>query len=248
MIWGKIIGALLGFVLGHNSPLGALVGLVIGHWVDKKLSAQAGQAKTVFRRLEQRQQLFTVSVVTLAAKLAKIDGHVVRAEIDAFKTAIAIPPAQRASIAALYDEAKKDSAGYEDHARRLADAFADNPLLLAEVLAMLHRIALADGALAPEERTFLETVAGIFGLTGRRFGDEAPRAPSEENDPYAVLGVPRTASSAEIKAVWRKLTREHHPDTMIAKGVPKEYVDRATSRMAAINAAYDRIRAERGED
>jgi DnaJ like chaperone protein len=253
MIWGKIIGALAGFKVG--GPLGALVGALVGHWVDTHVFG-GGKARATFgrstfgwgaaermRRAQERQAVFSTSVVNLAAKLAKVDGTVRREEIEAFKAQFAIPPGQVAAVAAIYDQAKQSADGYEPHARRLAEAFSDEPLLLIEVLNALHRIALADGRLHPAEQEFLQRVAVIFGLAGRPFAEDRPA----DDSPYEVLGVAREASSGEIKTAWRKLTREHHPDTLMAKGMPKEYIDLATKKMAEINAAYDRIRAERGE-
>ena len=238
--WGKLIGAVLGFVLLHG-PLGALVGLIVGHWLDMRFTP-----KTKASRLAaERQQIFTTSVVALAAKLAKADGAVVREEVDAFKASFAIPQAQMSAIADLWDQSKLDPAGYEPYARRLAGAFADTPQLLLEVLWALNRIALADGLLHPAERAFLAHVGAIFGLGERQFASQASEMAGD--DPYAVLAVPRSASPAEIKAAWRKLTREHHPDTLMAKGMPQEYIDLATRKMAEINAAYDRIRTERGD-
>ena len=67
-----------------------------------------------------------------------------------------------------------------------------------------------------------------------------------EPDPYAVLGLGRDASDAEVRAAWRRLVREHHPDRLIAQGVPEEMLKQANARLAAINAAYDRIAKERG--
>lgn len=245
MVWGKIIGALIGFALGHGL-MGAVIGVVVGHWVDVRVFGKNKRPPPRTNHDAQmtfRQQVFSTSVVNLAAKLAKVDGAVTREEVDAFKMAFAIPPAQRAGVGALYDQAKRDAGGYEIHAQRLADAFADAPVVRAEVLEALHRIALADGALHPSEKIFLDRVATIFGLTGRNFS-----APSVDRaDPYAVLGVARGAPMSEIKAAWRRLTREHHPDTLMAKGMPSDYIDLATKKMAAINAAYDSIRAERGD-
>ncbi len=246
MIWGKLIGVMLGFVLGHGL-LGAIVGLIVGHWFDthvfghgkRQLAASPGNRNT------ERQRIFSTAVVNLAAKLAKVDGAVTREEVDAFKAQFSIPPTQMAAIAAMYDEAKRDPSGYEIHARRLAEEFAGETTLLSEVLEALHRIALADGAMHPAERRFLETVASIFGILGRHFAEQATDLP--DRDPYAVLGVARAATMNEIKATWRRLTREHHPDTLMAKGMPPEYIELATKKMAAINAAYDSIRAERGE-
>jgi len=55
-----------------------------------------------------------------------------------------------------------------------------------------------------------------------------------------VLGVPPTAGQATIKAAWRKLARQHHPD--LARNDPAA-AERATRRMAEINRAYAELRA-----
>ena len=51
-----------------------------------------------------------------------------------------------------------------------------------------------------------------------------------------MLDVRHDASADEIKARWRELAREHHPDRAGADSVER---DRLTTRMARINAAYD---------
>jgi len=258
MIWSVIIGALLGLKLGGFPAM--VLGAFVGYWIRSSLfprakrsrptqtngraARAAAAAAEALRQSIERQQIFTTSVVSLAAKMAKIDGAVTRDEIDAFKTAFNIPPSQSATIAALYDEAKRDPSDFEAHARRLARCFGNTPQVLADVLGALNSIALADGTLHPAERDFLQRVAEIFGLAGRRFASQPDEI--SNGDAYAVLGVAHGAAMPEIKAAWRKLTREHHPDTLMAKGMPQEYIDLATKKMATINAAYDRIRTERG--
>jgi len=65
-------------------------------------------------------------------------------------------------------------------------------------------------------------------------------------DPYQVLGLSRKVSDDEIKKTYRTLIRENHPDTLIAQGMPQEFIDVANEKMAAINAAYDAVEKERG--
>jgi DnaJ like chaperone protein len=240
MVWGKIIGALAGLALGH-SPLGMLAGAVAGHWVDLALARrQAGPEQ------RRRKQLFLTAVTCLAAKLAKCDGPVTREEVDAFKAQFRFRDQEKPMVARLFDEAKLDPAGFEPHARSLADNFAGEPFLLAEIFGALFRIAVVDGGPNEAEQRFLQSVAEIFGVAFQgAFQEPPPRKP--ESDPYAVLNVARSAPMSEIKAAWRRLSREHHPDSLIAKGVPEDYVALATKKMAAINAAYDQIRHERGE-
>jgi DnaJ like chaperone protein len=242
MIFGKIIGAMVGFRIAALP--GLLIGLILGHLVDGWL-AKSGFSASSLNPWAKRQQLFTDCVIALSAKLAKVDGPVSRAEVDAFKSEFRIAQGQLRTVGILYDKAKRTAEGYEPYAQRLGSAFADAPVLLAGVLDALRRIALADGPMQPTESEFLTRVATAFRLGSAR-GAAAASVVAEE-DPYATLGVARTATLEEIKLAWRELVRQHHPDTLTAKGLPKEYVELATRKMAAINAAYDRIRAERGE-
>jgi len=50
----------------------------------------------------------------------------------------------------------------------------------------------------------------------------------------------------ELKSHYRKLVVENHPDKLMARGVPKEFVAIATEKIAAINEAYGLIAKERG--
>ncbi len=244
MIWGKIIGAMVGLALGH-SPLGMIAGAVLGHWADVRLARYFPNADQARRR-----DVFATGVSGLAAKLAKVDGPVTREEVDAFKEQFRFADGQMSHVASVYDEAKKDPSGFEPYAQGLAEHFASEPFLLAEIFAALYRIAAVDGGINQAEQMFLQRVAEIFGLAYHSFSEPPPfMRPRAARDisPYQILGVDPQASSSDIKAAWRRLTREHHPDTLMAKGVPADYVEKATQKMAEINAAYDKIRQERGE-
>jgi DnaJ like chaperone protein len=243
-IWGKIIGGVAGYALG--GPLGALIGGLAGHVYDAK------KRDTKEELAEQRQIAFTVAIVTLAAKMAKADGVVTRDEINVFKTIFNIPSTELDDVGTLFNAARQDAEGYEPYARQIALLFVKEKPVLEEVLGALHMIALADGVLHPAEQAYLRKVAGIFGFSTREFEricaehNIPPVQSAPKIDPYTVLGVERKASIEEIKAAWRKLVRENHPDTLIAQGMPKEFIDMANGKMAAINDAWDRIRRERG--
>jgi DnaJ like chaperone protein len=237
-IWGKVIGGMAGFALG--GPLGALLGAVAGHAVDRM---RGGGAATG----EDRRLAFTIAVIVLSAKMAKADGHVSRDEIAAFKRVFHIPPDEMQDVGRLFDEARQDSRGFEPYAEQIARLFAREPALLEELLGSLFHIAMADGRLHPEELDYLRRIAVIFGFDARVFERiRASLGESEDEDPYTVLGLNRGASDAELKRVYRDLSRENHPDSLIAQGMPKEFIDLANGKMAAINAAHDRIRRERG--
>lgn len=241
MIWGKVIGALAGLALGRT-PLSVLAGIALGHMADLRLAR-------IFPNKEQtrRRDVFATAVSALSAKLAKVDGPVTREEVDIFKEQFRFGSGQMGLVAKIYDEAKKDPYGFEPYAQALADNFAAEPFLLAEILGALHRIAAVDGGVNQAELIYLQRVAEIFGLSYQSYGAPPPRSRPVDASPYMVLGVKPSASMKEVKESWRRLTREHHPDTLIAKGVPPDYVELATKKMAEINAAYDKIRQERGE-
>jgi DnaJ like chaperone protein len=249
--WGKILGGVAGFAMG--GPLGALVGAALGHAADSgalngarpRLAGPADLAAF----LGNRETLFAIAVVVLSAKLAKCDGPVKREEIDAFKRLFRIPPENLAEVGRLFDEARSTHEGFEPFADRLGEAFGDNRGLLEEVLAALFAIARADGPVNRAEAAYLGAVHLRFGLDRAawdRARGAAPRGLEAAPDPYAVLGLTRQATDDEVRATWRRLMRENHPDSLAARGVPPEFVQKAHEKVAEINAAWDRIKRERG--
>jgi DnaJ like chaperone protein len=253
-IWGKIIGGMAGFAMG--GPVGALFGAAMGHAADegnlngfsfagRPLPFESTHAAAMLGR---RDQIFAVGVTVLAAKLAKCDGPVGRVEIDAFRRSFAIPEGSVAEVGRLFDSARESAAGFESYAVQMGQAFSDNPGILEQVLAGLYQIARADGPVNAAEADFLSRVAHGFGLdlaAAQRAGRGGAMAGSPVEDPYAVLGLKPQASREEIRARWKTLMRENHPDTLSAKGVPAAMVKQASDRVARINAAYDAIKRER---
>jgi DnaJ like chaperone protein len=249
--WGKILGGVAGFAMG--GPVGGLFGMALGHAADNgaipNLSGRAIPFDTarIAALLGRRDQLFAIGVTVLAAKLAKCDGPVSRVEIDAFKASFRVPEPNVREIGRLFDNARQTSEGYFAYAQQLGEAFADNRGLLEQVLAGLHQIARADGPINASESKFLANVATAFGLDpsaaerARRGGPQA----RPEVDPYSVLGVTRAASNDDIRARWKTLMRENHPDSLASQGVPPDFIAAASARVATINAAYDIIKRER---
>lgn len=250
-IWGKIIGGAAGFAMG--GPLGALLGTLAGHAVDRSnaeentAAAQRGDDGTLDDRQATRQIAFTIAVIALGAKMAKADGTVSRAEVAAFKQVFKIPPKEVKNVARVFDQAKRDVAGFDAYARQLAQMFDERHPVLEELIDGLFHIARADGEVHEAEIAFMRDVAAIFGFGDADFARirEANLGP-DEADPYTMLGVRREQPDEDIRAAWRKLSRENHPDRLVADGLPPEFVDLANEKMAAINAAYDRIAKERG--
>ena len=237
-IWGKIIGGVGGFALG--GPLGALVGAVAGHAVDR-LRSDDGEGD------QARQTAFTVAVIALSAKMAKADGQVTRDEIDAFREVFHVPPAEVKNVGRIFDLARKDARGFEPYARQVARMFASNPAVLEELLDALFHIAKADKVMHPSELDYLKSVAEIFNFSENEFKRiRAGHLGAEAADPYTVLGVSHNADEAEIHAAWRKLIRENHPDSLIAQGMPQDFIDVANDKRAAINGAWDAVQRQRG--
>lgn len=243
-IWGKVIGGVAGFALG--GPLGALMGGVAGHAVDKMREGADGDGIGA----QAKQVAFTMAIVVLSAKMAKADGHVSREEINAFKEVFHVPPDEMSKVGKLFDEAKKEAEGFEPYARQIALLFKNEPAVLEELLGALIHIAKADGVVHDKEMEFLAAVAQIFGYDQAGFDRVKARfmagASKSEDDPYVILGVEPSATDDEVKKAYRKLIRENHPDTLMAQGLPQEFVDLATEKMARINAAYDQIEKSRG--
>lgn len=194
-----------------------------------------------------RQVAFTIGVIALAAKMARVDGEVTRAEIEAVRALFQVPPGEERNLERFFNLAKRDAAGFETYARQVAKLFPDAPEILESVLEGLFDIAKADGKIGAAEAGYLAKVAEIFGLSANRF--ERARAASlgvVECEPCIVLGIDPFATDEQVREAWLRQVKANHPDRLIAQGLPEEAIKVANRKMALINDAYDRLRRERG--
>ena len=146
------------------------------------------------------------------------------------------------NVSRIFNLAKQDIVGYETYADQLASLLKDNDKLLEDVLEGLFHIAVADGVFHANEERFLAEIAKRFGFSDVEFSYiKARHTGSSKDDPYAVLGISAEISAEALKVHYRKLVAENHPDKMIARGVPPEFVSMATKKIAAINAAYETV-------
>lgn len=262
--WGKVVGGAMGFALG-GGPLGAILGVLAGHAYDSReeiglFAFEAGDWRSrLFGGDNQplTQDPYTMGVITLGAKLAKADGRVTRAEIDAFKRAFKVTPKQEEQVGQLFDIARRSADGFEPQAFLLAQHFRTHPIMLEQILSSLFEVAAADGpVLTSIESRFLKRVAYIFNMGPEDFtriaasakvrlpGDDAPK--EQVSEPFATLGLSEKASNDTIKSTYRDLIRKHHPDRLAGRGATPEQLAAADERMKRINAAYDTVSRQRG--
>jgi DnaJ like chaperone protein len=233
--------------LSFGGPLGHLlarIGEHLPHW--HHLTTDPDGNPTDNGHGDPRHRVtFTIAVIALGAKMAKADGEVTRDEVAAFNEVFSVPPGEEAHMRAIFDLARRSTHGFESYARQVGRLFADNRAVLEDLLGGLFHIALADGALCAAEDAYLHEVARIFGLDDTEYrrirATHAGPLHEEPEDPHAVLGVALDASADEIRVAYHRLVRETHPDALISQGLPPELLERATARIARINAAHDRL-------
>jgi len=233
-IWGNLVGGFIGF--SFAGPIGALIGSIIG---GKISSARRGGFQQSFA---QSQQIFVISLVILTAKLAKADGQVSKEELIAIKEKLKIPDHEIDQVGKIFNKAKEDSLGYEPYAKQIAQIYQNNPAVLDEVINILFYIAEADGKVSNSELAMIKNIAQIFNLTDIQFeGIKESRKGSDKLNPYIVLGCTSNDDFATIRKKYLQLSKEHHPDALISKGVPKEVIEESKKKMRAINSAFDKI-------
>ena len=261
---GKLIGAIVGFLLFRH-PLGIVIGGFFGHlWDIGALRPPAAKSAP---------GSFIAPLFALAGAIAKSDGRVSEQEIAATENLMArmqLSSDQRASAIDRFNAGKQP--GFEVHLaiadlKSWAGGRRDHAFLLHD---MLLDVVYAEGPLAPNKFTLVRKLCWSLGVHDRelaalaamrgyayaaygadsgpdwqsRTGGEEPRRGPAGKDPYAVLGLAREANEREIKRAYRKLISQHHPDKL--GDVPDELKRRAEERAREINAAYEKIQAERG--
>ena len=233
-IWGSLLGGVIGFSLG--GPFGALLGSFLGGKISNISSSNT------FGNQQNSQQIFALSLIILSAKLSKADGRVSKEELIAVKEKLQIPDSEIDQVAKIFNKAKDESTGYEPYAKQIAEIFKGNQNVLEEVINILFYIAEADGHVSNEEESMIANIAFIFGLSQNQYESiKETRKSSDKLNPYIVLESQPTDDLKSIRKKYIKLSKEHHPDLLISKGVPIEVINESKNKMRAINAAWDQI-------
>ena len=233
-IWGSLIGGMIGFSLG--GPFGMLLGSLIGGKVSR------ARARGGFNAQAQGQRIFALSLIVLSAKLSKADGQVSREELIAVKDKLKIPESELDQVGKIFNQAKEESTGYEPYAKQIAQFYKGNINVLEEVINILFYIAEADGNVSESELNMIQHIAQIFGLNQSQFNSiKESRKSSDKLNPYIVLESKPEDELRDIRKKYLKLSKEHHPDLLLSKGVPQEVIDESKKKMRAINSAWDQI-------
>ena len=233
-IWGSLLGGVIGFSLG--GPFGALLGSFLGGKISRISSSSS------FTSQQNSQQIFALSLIILSAKLSKADGRVSKEELIAVKDKLQIPDSEIDQVAKIFNKAKDESTGYEPYAKQISEIFKGNQNVLEEVINILFYIAEADGHVSNEEESMIANIAFIFGLSQNQYESiKESRKSSDKLNPYIVLESQPTDDLKSIRKKYIKLSKEHHPDLLISKGVPNEVINESKNKMRAINAAWDQI-------
>ena len=235
-IWGSLIGGMVGFSLG--GPFGMLLGSLIGGKISRARSRDGGN----FGSFAQPQQIFALSLIVLSAKLSKADGQVSKEELIAVKEKLKIPENEIENVGKIFNKAKEESTGYEQYARQISQIYKNNPNVLEEVINILFYIAESDGNVSHSELVMIQNIAQIFGLNQSQFDSiKESRKSSDKLNPYIVLESKPEEDLQSIRKKYLKLSKEHHPDILMSKGVPKEVIEESKKKMRAINSAWDQI-------
>jgi len=178
----------------------------------------------------------------LSAKLSKSDGQVSKEELVAVKDKLKIPENELDQVGKIFNKAKEESTGYEPYAQQIAQIYKGNLNVLEEVINILFYIAEADGNVSQSEFQMIEKIAQIFGLNEVQFNSiMESRKSSDKINPYIVLESNPDDSIENIRKKYLKLSKEHHPDLLMSKGVPQEVINESKAKMRAINSAWGQI-------
>jgi DnaJ like chaperone protein len=257
--WGKILGGAFGMMLG--GPIGALLGVAMGHNFDKGLSQTANQSG--FGRQERTQTMFYTATFSVMGHVCKADGQVTDDEIALAKQVMQqmdMGAEQRKAAIGLFNEGKKDSFPLNDVIKQFKQEIGFRPNLLRMFIEVQIMAAYADGVMHSAERNVLLNICQLLNISKHEFdhlcamiggmGGGSYNTGRKDGSPslkqaYAILDVQESATASEIKKAYRRLLSQHHPDKLVAKGLPEEMMKVATDRTHEIRKAYEVIKKER---
>jgi DnaJ like chaperone protein len=247
--WGTFIGGTLGFVFG--GPIGALIGAALGGNLDRGI--KMGDQFDVGNQ-ERVQAAFFATTFSVMGHVAKADGHVSNQEIATAQnimTQMQLSAQQRKAAISFFDQGKTADFHLEDVLHQFKKECHGRRNLIQMFIEIQIATALADGKVDASEKRILYTIGEILGFSRSQIDhlfNIANGAQASASDTltltqaYKILGVNKGSNEAEIKKAYRRLMSQHHPDKLVAKGLPDEMIQLATEKTQEIRKAYDLIK------
>lgn len=259
---GKIIGGAIGFYSGNL--LGLVLGVLLGNAFDQTAQRKF-RSESTDGSLGVLQSIFFQSTFMVMGKIAKSDGRVSEKEIEMARhvmARMALSESQRLEAMRLFNQGKSPDFSVDSILADLGEVIGRRVTLAQIFLEIQLLAAYADGQLTVNERDILHKISTHLSINrvqfeiihqriraqmrfseGRRTA-YAPKA-STLKDAYKVLGVEPNATDAELKRAYRRLMSQHHPDKLVAKGLPTQMMELAKERTQEIQQAYEEIKASR---
>lgn len=268
--WGKILGCFFGFLIG--GPAGALFGLLIGNFFDRGLKEYLSRPHWHYHaeKRAQVQKLFFESTFAVMGHIAKIDGRVSEQEIRMAKTLMqemGLNATQKKSAIHWFNEGKKAHFNLQKTLVSLKNLSFDNQALLKLFVDLQYRAALVDGFSSKK----IQAMNAILHYLGFAPMYEQPHVyhdyfhhsqqkrhhqSSSSTRPnftttsldhsFSILEISPTSNKQDVKRAYRRLISRHHPDKLIAQGLPEEMIKRANEKTQTIRKAYEHICTSKG--
>ena len=238
---------------------GVLFLLILGGAIFLFMNVQIGSNRKKQANVDEAKFL-----VSLLAKVAKSDGRV--SELEArLITQVLDDLSQKVSgvreyLKEVYNSQKENVDNAYETARNYKRAFNLNYDTCVARLTFFLNLAYIDGEFNKSEQDVIRNIAYGFGIDketldeiiykfdsfyGSRFGADHDEI-SQENDAFEVLGLSKNASLDEIKARYKELVRQYHPDILMGRGESKEVIERSTKKLQEINEAYGQLKEKFG--
>ena len=238
---------------------GVLFLLILGGAIFLFMNVQMGSNRKKQANVDEAKFL-----VSLLAKVAKSDGRV--SELEArLITQVLDDLSQKVSgvreyLKEVYNSQKENVDNAYETARNYKRAFNLNYDTCVARLTFFLNLAYIDGEFNKSEQDVIRNIAYGFGIDketldeiiykfdsfyGSRFGADRDEV-SRENDAFEVLGLSKNASLDEVKARYKELVRQYHPDILMGRGESKEVIERSTKKLQEINEAYGRLKEKFG--
>ncbi|WP_428088050.1 co-chaperone DjlA [Candidatus Thioglobus sp.] len=253
--WKTVLGGAFGFMLG--GPLGAMLGLALASNFSKGKSNFGGFAKDYHLGDQQRvQAAFFSSLFSVMGYIAKVDGKVSKSEILLVQQVMhnmQLAEDMQKVAKALFNQGKQQDFNLDEVLEQFRIESHGRTHLVRMFLEIQIQAAYADGILDDKEHQALKYIAqklhfSLHELEAliRQFSTTSNTNKLTIDDAYAMLGVDKSLTDKELKRTYRRLLSQHHPDKLVAKGLPEEMMKIAEEKTKEIISAYELIKKQRG--